>query len=305
LNTNIKNKMARLNQNIVIPDNTKLENSYELVNSEIESVSFGENIEISGNYIFSHSQQIRELDIPSGIIFSGYGTFYHSYGLQNLRIGDNLDFRGSYLFQECTNLQSLSFGHSTTISGNSCFSGLKSLQRLQFLPNMIFSGYYLFAECESIQEVIIPDNCTIRGDFFFKSCPKLERIVIGNNVVIQGSKCFYQCSGVRTITIGDNVTISGLKFLEGCFVNQNVELTIGSGYVGYPINIPMPILRIEKFADVKEKLRFEMKKCAISMEKFQDDSDVIVLRCGHVFLLESLQKWLEIRKFCPSCRQKI
>jgi NDP-sugar pyrophosphorylase family protein len=297
--------MAHLNQNIVIPDNTRLENSYELVNSEIESVSFGENIEISGNYIFSHSQQIRELDIPGGTIFSGYGTFYHSYGLQNLRFGDNLDFRGSYLFQECTNLQSLSFGHSTTISGNSCFSGLKGLQRLQFSPNMTFSGYYLFAECSTIREVIIPDNCTISGDFFLKSCFQLERIVIGNNVVIQGSQCLSGCSGIRSVTIGNNVTISGLNFLEGCFVNQNVELTIGSGYVGYPINIPMPILRIEKFADIKDRLRYEAKKCAISMEKFQNESDVVVLECGHVFLLESLQQWLEIRKFCPTCRQKI
>ena len=297
--------MARLNQNIVIPDNTKLENSYELVNSEIESVSFGKNIEILGNYIFSHSQLICELDIPDGTIFSGYGTFYQSYGLQNLRIGDNSNLGGSYLFQECTNLQSLSFGHSTIISGNSCFSGLKGLQRLQFSPNMTFSGYYLFAECESIQEVIIPDNCTISGNFFLKNCSQLDSIVIGNNVVIQGNNFLSGCSRIREIRIGNNVTISGLKFLEGCFVNQNVELTIGSGYVGHPINIPMPILRIEKFADVKEKLRFEMKKCAISMEKFKNDSDVVVLECGHVFLLESLQQWLEIRKFCPSCRQKI
>jgi hypothetical protein len=110
---------------------------------------------------------------------------------------------------------------------------------------------------------------------------------------------------VKTITIGDNVTISGLKFLEGCFVNQNVELTIGSGYVGYPIHIPMPILHIEKFANVKEKLRFEAKKCAISMEKFKDDSDVVVLICGHVFLLQPLQYWLGIQKNCPTCKQKI
>jgi hypothetical protein len=297
--------MARLNQNIIIPDNTRLETPYQLYDSEIDSITFGQNIEICGNYIFACSQQIRELIIPCGTIFSGYGTFYCSNSLQNLRVDNNVALKGCYLFQDCTNLESIAFGHSTTISGHSCFSGLSSLQRLQFSPNTTFSGYYLFAQCATIQEVIIPDNCTIRGDFFFKSCPKLERIVIGNNVVIQGSNCFYECSGLKSITIGDNVTISGLKFLEGCFVNQNVELTIGSGYMGYPINIPMPILRIEKFADIKDRLRYETKKCAISMEDFEDDSDVIVLSCGHVFLLEHLQQWLGIRKFCPTCRQKI
>ena len=297
--------MARLNQNIVIPDNTRLETPYQLYDSEIESISFGKNIEISGNYIFSCLKQIRELDVPSGTIFSGYGTFYFSNGLQNLRIDHNVALIGCYLFQNCSNLESISIGHSTTISGHSCFSCSSSLQRLQFATNTTFSGYYLFAECATIREVFIPDNCTISGDFFFKRCPQLERIVIGNNVVITGNQCFYDCSGVKSITIGNNVTISGLKFLEGCFVNQNVELTIGSNYVGHPINIPMPILRIEKFADIKDRLRFEAKKCAISMEDFEDDSDVIVLGCGHVFLLDHLQEWLKIRKFCPTCKQKI
>lgn len=297
--------MARLNQNIVIPDNTCLTIPYEFSNSEIVSVNFGQSIKISADYVFARSQQIHELDVPSGTIFSGYGAFSCSHHLQNLSIGANAELIGSYLFQECYGLEYLSIGHSSNISGNHCFTRLRNLQRLQFAPNTTFSGYNLFAECENIREVFIPDNSTISGNFFFRKCPQLERIVIGNNVVIQGSQCFNDCSGVKSITIGDNVTISGLNFLEGCFMNQNVELTIGSGYVGYPIHIPMPILRIEKFADVKDTLRYETKKCAISLDKFQDDSDVIILRCGHVFLLESLQQWLGIRKFCPTCRQKI
>jgi carbonic anhydrase/acetyltransferase-like protein (isoleucine patch superfamily) len=290
---------------ITIPDNTILETSYELSDSEIETVNFGRNIEISGNYVFARSQQIRELDIPSGTIFSGYGTFYCSNGIQNLTIGDNVTLSGSYLFQNCSNLESILIGHSTTISGHHCFSCLSRLQRLQFAPNTIFSGYFLFAECENIQEVIIPDNCVISGNFFFKHCLQLERIVIGNNVVIQGSQCFHECSGIKSITIGNNVTISGLKFMEGCFTNQNVEMTIGSGYIGYPIHIPIPILPIKKYADIKDTLRYKTKKCVISLDKFQDNSDVIILRCGHVFLFEPLQQWLEIRKFCPSCRQMI
>ena len=297
--------MTRINQNIVIPDNTRLDSPYQLSDSEISSIQIGQSVEISGNYIFARCHQIQEVDIPSGTILSGYGTLYGSNRLQNLRIGDNGTLSGCYLFQYCPNLESISIGHSTTISGNHCFSGSRSLQRLQFAPNTIFSGYSLFAGCETIREVLIPDNCTISSDFFFSKCVSLERIVIGNNVVIQSSQCFYKCSGVRSVTIGDNVTISGLKFMEGCFANQNVELTIGSGYVGYPIHIPMPILHIKKFMDVKSDLRYEAKKCMISLEKFEDDSDVIVLKCGHVFLFEPLQKWIEIKNICAICRQKI
>ena len=290
---------------ISIPDNTLLETSYELSDSEIEVLNFGQFVKISGDYIFARCHQIRELEIPSGTLMSGHGIFYYSNGLQNLKIANNVRLFGNYLFQECKNLESLAIGNSTIISGNNCFSGLSGLQRLQLSPNIIFSGYYLFALCDSIRELIIPDNCMIRGDFFFKKSPRLERIVIGNNVVIQGSQCFFECSGLRSITIGDNVTISGLKFMEGCFSNQNVEITIGQGYVGYPINIPMPILHVMKFIDIKDTLRYEAKKCMISLEKFNDDSDVIVLRCGHVFLVEPLRQWLEIQKICPTCKQSI
>jgi len=297
--------MARLNQNIIIPDNTNLESENQLLNSDIASVTFGKNVEISGNYIFARCHQIQELEIPSGTILSGFGIFYCSNRLQNLRFGDNVTLSGSYLLQDCPNLESISIGNSTIISGNHCFSRLRSLQRLQFSPNTIFSGYSLFADCNSIREIIIPDNCTISSDFFFKKCVSLERIVIGNNVVIQASQCFFECTGLKYLTIGNNVIISGLKFLERCFVNQNVEITIGSGYVGYPIHIPMPVLQIKKYQDIKDTLQFESKKCLISFEKFKDDSDVVVLGCGHVFFLEPLQQWFEIRKICPSCRKKI
>jgi carbonic anhydrase/acetyltransferase-like protein (isoleucine patch superfamily) len=297
--------MARLNQNIVIPDNTRLEKFSEFSNSEIITIQFGQSVEISGNYIFARCHHILEVEIPNGTNISGYGTFYCSNRLQNLRIGQNVCLSGNYILQDCPNLESISIGHSTTISGNHCLSGLRSLQRLQFAPNTTFSGYYLFNECENIREVIIPDNCTISSDFFFRRCSRLERIVIGNNVVIQGSQCFFECTGVRSVTIGDNVTISGLKFLDGCFVNQNVEITIGQGYMGYPIHIPLPILHVRKFADVKSDLRFEAKKCAISMEKFEDDSDVVVLKCGHVFLVEPLQQWIGFQKICATCRNGI
>jgi hypothetical protein len=297
--------MARINQNIVIPDNTKLEKSYEFINSEITSINFGNLVQISADYVFAHCDHISELDIPTETIISGSAVFYSLNRLQYLRFGDNITLNGRYLFKDCINLESLAIGHSSNISGDNCFNGLRNLQRIQFAPNTTFSGYYLFSECDSIKEVIIPDNCTINGDFFFRKCPRLERIVIGNNVVIQGKKCFYQCSGVKIITIGNNVTISGLKFMEGCFKNQNVELTVGCDYIGNPIKIPLPIVRINKFQNVKDTLRYESKECSISMERFNDESKVIVLGCGHVFLSEPLIEWLKTKKTCAICRQKI
>lgn len=292
-------------EHITISNNTILEEAYEMSETNIESVQFGDSVEISGNYVFARCHQIKNLTIPCRTNISGYGAFYCSNGLQVLNIGNDVSLSGNYIFQECTNLTSLSIGHSTTISGNHSFSGLNMLQNLQFSPNITFSGGSLFANCNMIKKVVIPDNCIISGCGFFRNCSNLEHIVIGNNVSVSGNNCFQGCNGVKSITIGDNFTISGLAFLENCFENQNVELVIGHNYTGYPIYIPQKIFHVNKYGDIKHTLLYDQNKCMISYDEFNDDSDIVVLHCGHVLSLESLNQLIKIQRFCPLCRQQI
>ena len=134
--------------------------------------------------------------------------------------------------------------------------------------------------------------------------PELDRIYIKisnerRNIYFQG------CSAVKSITIGNNFTISGLAFLENCFENQNVELVIGYNYTGYPIYIPQKIFNVNKYGDIKHTLLYDQNKCMISYDEFNDDSDIVVLHCGHVLSLESLNQLIKIQKFCPLCRQPI
>ena len=290
---------------ISIPDNTILEKSYEMSESDIETVLIGDSVEISGDYIFARCNKIKELLIPSGTIASGYGLFYYSNSLEILNIGDNVNLSGNYIFQECTNLTSLTIGLSTIISGTFSFSGLKMLQILRFSPDSTFFGDNLFVNCEMIKEVVIPNNCIISGDCFFKNCPLLERIIIGDNVVVSGNYCFQGCNAIKSITIGDNFRITGLNFLEDCFTNQNVELFIGHNYVGYPIYIPQQIFNVLQYGDIKDTLLYKTNKCMISHEEFNDDSEVVVLQCGHILSIESLNQLIKIQKICPLCRQKI
>jgi carbonic anhydrase/acetyltransferase-like protein (isoleucine patch superfamily) len=292
-------------EHISIPDNTILEKSYEMSESNVETVLIGDTVVISGDYILARCHKIKELFVPSGTIVSGYGLFYCSNSLEVLNIGDNVNLSGNYIFQECTNLTSLAIGRTSIISGNHSFSSLKMLQNLRFSPDTTFFGDNLFANCEMIKEVIIPDYCIISGDWFFKKCHNLERIVIGDNVVISGNNCFKGCNSIKSITIGDNFRITGLNFLEDCFENQNVELFIGHNYVGHPIYIPQKIFHVNKYSDIKDTLLYKTDKCMISHEEFNDDTEVVVLQCGHVLSLESLNEWIKIQKICPLCRQGI
>ncbi len=58
-----------------------------------------------------------------------------------------------------------------------------------------------------------------------------------------------------------------------------------------------------KFTDAKE--REINDKCSISMEKFNDDDDIIQLPCNHCFCVDSIMHWLtEESCECPVCRYK-
>jgi hypothetical protein len=58
-----------------------------------------------------------------------------------------------------------------------------------------------------------------------------------------------------------------------------------------------------KFTDAKDREKND--KCSISMEKFNDDDDIIQLPCNHCFCVESIMQWLtEESCECPVCRYK-
>ena len=53
-------------------------------------------------------------------------------------------------------------------------------------------------------------------------------------------------------------------------------------------------------------LRFERLKedeCSICKEKYTNSSIVDILKCGHVFHKECIDRWLEEHNDCPYCRQ--
>jgi hypothetical protein len=58
-----------------------------------------------------------------------------------------------------------------------------------------------------------------------------------------------------------------------------------------------------KFKDAKDREKND--KCLISMEKFDEEDDIIQLPCNHCFCLEPIMQWLtEESCECPVCRYK-
>ena len=60
-----------------------------------------------------------------------------------------------------------------------------------------------------------------------------------------------------------------------------------------------------KYCELQCSLKFEKVECGISLEEFEDDSNIVILRCGHAFLEDSLQEWTKRQRICPACKQRI
>ena len=60
-----------------------------------------------------------------------------------------------------------------------------------------------------------------------------------------------------------------------------------------------------KYCELKDSIRFENMECGISLEEFKDDSNIVILRCGHVFFEEAIKEWTKRRWICPTCKNKI
>lgn len=60
------------------------------------------------------------------------------------------------------------------------------------------------------------------------------------------------------------------------------------------------------FCELPESARSQYTTCPITLENFNNNSEVSVLRvCGHVFFRQPLRIWLEGRDTCPTCRTRV
>jgi hypothetical protein len=61
-----------------------------------------------------------------------------------------------------------------------------------------------------------------------------------------------------------------------------------------------------KYVDLKGTLQFgqgsEGGTCGISLEEFKEDSDIVVLPCGHAYIEKSFHEWISRQKICPTCK---
>lgn len=65
-------------------------------------------------------------------------------------------------------------------------------------------------------------------------------------------------------------------------------------------------LSIIKYKYLNDKLKQSNEECLISLQKFNNEDDVVLLPCEHIFLKEPILKWINNFSYtCPKCRKNL
>ncbi len=117
----------------------------------------------------AYSDQIKSVEIGSGITGIGAYNFSSCYQLESITLSDNLTQIGERCFGDCRKLESIVVPEGVTEIKSSTFAG-----------------------CSILESVTLPESLETIGNYAFQSCPQLETIVIPDGVRFVGSGAFDQ-----------------------------------------------------------------------------------------------------------------
>ena len=66
---------------------------------------------------------------------------------------------------------------------------------------------------------------------------------------------------------------------------------------------PLVKKKMEKKEINFKKDIYNTDECAICLETFEEDENIIQLNCNHIFHLQCIDDWLQIQENCPVCRR--
>jgi hypothetical protein len=241
----------------------------------LQEISFPPNILKIGTRSCKNCTSLVRLDLSNceQLEEIGYDSFVSVWTLQDIIFPQNLRKIASGAFLNCTSLTRLDFSHCSQFEefGNNVFTDAFSLQEVILPPTLQKIKHHAFRNCTSLTRLRIPASVNKIEEDAFSGCTNLEKVIFEN--------------------------IDGIEIHERAF--QNCP-KLARRYPGF---------RYGKYSELKGILKFEQGSeggiCGISLEEFQDDSDIVVLPCGHAYLEEAFNMWILRQKICPTCKVRL
>jgi hypothetical protein len=247
-----------------------------------------DNIEFIGNKAFFECVNLKKIDISRNVEYIGPEAFRGCKRLKTIDLPVGVTEITLRMFAGCTNLTKISNFSQIKKIGPGAFWNCKNLRQPDFMNSELeeirdtaFQGCLLF------KEIILPETLELIGDAVFVGCRDLETFVFPMNLdgTPQNITCptFHKCPNLKRV------------FMNQRTLNRLLKIDYGNAKLAY-------IQYIGEFGKTKDDLPYETSECAITCEPFDDSTQVIILRCGHVFMKENVIQLMQFTHVCPSCR---
>lgn len=192
--------------NFNIPNNIKEIGSHAFSNTELESVTFPDNLEIIGPGAFIECSQLSISGIPDSVNEIRQNAFFECINLcdklvlpKNLRLLDKNAFNGCFMTNleiNCPNLEEL---------GKYCFSYCPELSKVNIEYGVKVIGEGSFEGCHNLTYIKLPSSLAEIHEYAFSNCKKLKEIDIPDDVAIIKAQAFHNCPDLKFICHSERI----------------------------------------------------------------------------------------------------
>lgn len=216
-----------------------------------------ENTKFICDYAFRNCNFLKNITIPSGVIFLGKDLFYNCGALNVVEIPNSVKIIDEGLLFNCGNIKELTLPFIGQTADNPSEKGLQYLFGENRIPNTIekFSitgktkvNDSIFKDYTHLKSVEIGSEVTAIGDSAFRGCTFMESITFGENsqlteigdyafsgckifsvkmpstVTTIGNYAFAMCSELYTLKLSNNLTSIGSNAFAGCLSLRKIVI---------------------------------------------------------------------------------
>lgn len=186
-------------------------------------------------WAFAECYNLKNIDIPEGVIKIGNYAFYNCTSLSRIVIPSTLQQIGKLCFGNCILLNDVYYA-GDVLGWCNIWNNLNSSFDIDSKSNPMYyaENFYLrnVDEWELLTNLIIPNGITNIGRYTFYSFEKLVSVSFSNDVVCLNNEAFAECINLTKISLPDSLETIYSSVFRRCINLKNIALNDGLVYIG-------------------------------------------------------------------------